>query len=148
MDPRPIVHCILAMPLADGDFIVKRGDPLTLDEAVDFIRFGWQVSVDAVGTDRAVAAEQAEVAPMAVRVCRYCGSTNIRASMLKSRRYICDGCLPETHRLYAEKYTERTRRYEASEKGAARRRRRLWIGRTYVGNAESIARADAINRHL
>lgn len=46
MDPRPVVHCLIGMRLPDGDYVVRRGDPLTLDEAVEFIRFGWECIPD------------------------------------------------------------------------------------------------------
>lgn len=46
METRPIVHCLLAKRLPDGEYLVKKGDPFTLEEAADFATFGWEVFVD------------------------------------------------------------------------------------------------------
>jgi len=46
MDPRPIIHCLVAWRLPDGDYIVKRGDPFPLDEAADFAALSWEVLPD------------------------------------------------------------------------------------------------------
>jgi hypothetical protein len=42
---RPVVHCLLAWRLPDGDYIV-RDRIATLEDAADFARFGWEVLVD------------------------------------------------------------------------------------------------------
>lgn len=46
MDAKPVLHCLVAVRLPDGDYIVKRGDPIALEEAEAYARFGWEVIVD------------------------------------------------------------------------------------------------------
>ena len=46
MDDRPVVHCILAIRYADGEYRVRAGEPVTLDDALDFVRLGYEVIPD------------------------------------------------------------------------------------------------------
>ena len=46
MDPRPVIRCLVAKRLPDGDYIVKRGEPSSLDEAADFAALDWEVIPD------------------------------------------------------------------------------------------------------
>lgn len=57
MESRPILRCVLAIRLPNGEYLVKCGKhasedvfdedaAVSLEEAADFARFGWEVIVD------------------------------------------------------------------------------------------------------
>jgi len=89
----------------------------------------------------------ATLEPM-VKVCRFCGGTDIRASLLRTRRYICDECLPAVNAQTNRTHAARRVRYDHSEKGRTRRRLRLWVGQACVGRADTVERAAQINAHI
>ena len=46
MGDRPVVHAIVAWRLPNGQYIVRKGEPVTLAVAADFARVGWEVFPD------------------------------------------------------------------------------------------------------
>ena len=46
MDVRPVIHVILGKHLGEGEYIVRIGDPLTLEQAEGFVALGWEVILD------------------------------------------------------------------------------------------------------
>lgn len=46
VDPKPQLRCLVAMHLPDGEYLVKQGDPIPLEDALAFSQFGWEVIID------------------------------------------------------------------------------------------------------
>lgn len=48
MDTKPVLHCIIGKHLGDGEYVVKVGEPLTLDQAEFYAHAGWEVILDPI----------------------------------------------------------------------------------------------------
>lgn len=46
MDTKPILKCIIGRHMGNGEYVVKVGEPLTLDQAEYFAHAGWEVILD------------------------------------------------------------------------------------------------------
>lgn len=60
MNPRPVITCLLAIRLPDGDYVVKRGDPVSLEDAADWASWGWEVLPDPFQQEALTRFEQIE----------------------------------------------------------------------------------------
>lgn len=46
VDDKPVIRCLVAFRFFTSDYHVKRGDPVTLAEALEWSRLGWEVMPD------------------------------------------------------------------------------------------------------
>lgn len=48
MDTKPVLHCIIGKHLGSGEYVVKVGEPLTLEQAEFYAHAGWEVILDPI----------------------------------------------------------------------------------------------------
>jgi hypothetical protein len=43
---KPVLRCIVAYRLADDSYSVRTGEPVTLEHAAHYAKYGWEVIID------------------------------------------------------------------------------------------------------